>query len=294
MERDGEIPLMRITKLQAALGMLVVIAGAAALIWQRQTITQLRAAEIAARQKAERVVSESRALSAAHSAATAEVKELRGEVEALQSKAGGQSPAGAATASMTARDAASLSTRAPDGDAKRIARMQERYDPFLRQRGFTPAQMDRFAELMAKLAEVRLDLQDSMRAIGVRGGTREIAQLRSKLTDPLWAEVKEMLGEEGYAAWSNYERTSYYRSAFLTRLTPLFEAASAPLSSAQADQLVDIIASNDRPYRKNETDLSNQSRIDWAEVARQAGAFMEPSQQRAIEVFAGRESRGER
>jgi hypothetical protein len=99
--------------------------------------------------------------------------------------------------------------------------------------------------------------------------------------------MRELLGEDGYATYGDYEKLSYYRVAYVEPLSPLFSAANASLSVQEKDQLVRIIAANDHPRKLTATDVSNESQIDWDAVVVQAGNLLNPEQIEVIRSRAG-------
>ena len=100
-----------------------------------------------------------------------------------------------------------------------------------------------------------------------------------------------MLGGAGYAAYGEYESTSYYREGFVSPLTPLFSAASVPLSADQAEHLVRIISSNDHPTKLKPTDIGTESRIDWESVQVQTGDLLSPAQKAVLQTYVNRQSK---
>jgi hypothetical protein len=171
-------------------------------------------------------------------------------------------------------------------DPKRLSRMQSRYQAFFDQRGLSADEQREFIDLLVQQAEARADLQAAAREIGVAGGTKGIEALRSEAYAPIVSRMQELLGNDGYSAFGDYEKTSFYRTAFLDRVTPLLNAANASLSPAQSEQLVRIIAANDHPQRRNATDLGTESRVDWVAVADGAGKLLTPTQVKVLKQFA--------
>jgi hypothetical protein len=166
--------------------------------------------------------------------------------------------------------------------------MHRRYDAFLEQRGLSPAQADRFVELQLQQADIRQDLQDSIREEGLIGGTRGVEALRSKLYQPIQQELRQLLGEDGLVAFRDYERTSYYREGFVAQITPMF--ALDPLSPQQTEQLVRLVAANDHPQRLKPTDLGTESLIDWNSVTLQASNTLSPAQIAVLRAYAAQKT----
>ncbi|HWA85764.1 MAG TPA: sigma-70 family RNA polymerase sigma factor [Opitutus sp.] len=274
---------MTITKTQAAIAAFALLGGAGGLILQHQTSVKLRAANATLQREATRLAAENRQLAKARTEAETELTRFKTELK--------PSPATAPIAFTAARsqDASArpaVGPRAPrPRESQQPSQLHERYDSFLRERGLSPADIDRWIELMREKENIRLDLQAAVREYGGRGGTKEIEDLRSKLSDGLWREMFAMLGPDGAAAFHDFEQTSYYRG-FLQPLTPALAAANIPLSADQSARLVRLLVANDHPQRENATDLGAESRIDWPAVIQQAGNFLTPAQQSALHDFA--------
>lgn len=159
------------------------------------------------------------------------------------------------------------------------AKLHRRYDPFLLQeRGLTPGQADRFVELMLARAQAREDVQAAVRQQGVRGDDPQIVELRRTLDAPIAAELRQLLGEDGYRAYNQYEATSAYRMGFIEPMRPDFASANLPLSSEQEQFLIQVLKANDHPVRVNATDLGLQRRFDWEAIHAQAQTVLSPAQ----------------
>ena len=216
--------------------------------------------------------------------AEADAAALRAEMASLRRQSEFRNSSTATSAIPGPLGSASPAVAAVPRDPQQIAKLHQRYDSFLKQRGFTQAEMDRWIELMMEKDNLRLDLQDAMRELGVSGGTKEIESLRSKLTDPLWKQMKDMLGQEGFAAFNDYEQMSGFRG-YLGPLNPRFSAAKAELSAEQSDELVRTIIANNHSQRTTPTDLGSTRRIDWTAVAQQTTGFLTPAQQTILNDF---------
>jgi hypothetical protein len=153
-----------------------------------------------------------------------------------------------------------------------------RYDPLLRQLGLTPAESDRFVELLIEQEDARADLQVAMRDQNLRGNSPEVEKLRNELYAPIVQSMRDLLGADGYEAYTAYEKTSFYRQVYVSPMVGYFTAADAPLSDIQFIQLTDVIAANDRPDQRVSTDVGQESSIDWQAVLSQSSAFLTPAQ----------------
>lgn len=176
--------------------------------------------------------------------------------------------------------------------AKERARLHSRYDAFLfQERHLTPAQAERMIDLWIAQNEARADLQAAVEQQGLAAGPA-VEALRGKLYDPLTTETRQILGEEGYAAYHDYETSSFYRLAFVAPLAPQFASAGAPLSDQQQLQLSQLFATYDHPKQIKPTDLSSRSEIDWDGVARDAGRILSPTQASVLQAYARQKKGG--
>jgi hypothetical protein len=112
-----------------------------------------------------------------------------------------------------------------------------RYDPFLARFGLTSAQMDRFVELKLAIYEAQDDLQASVAQNGLPGDSASVEALRRELTKPMWDEIRELLGSEGYSAYGDYELISAIRPT----IAGLFQRAGISISDEATDQIARLV-----------------------------------------------------
>lgn len=199
----------------------------------------------------------------------------------------------AAAASTPATPTANVAPVAPTPSRQKsstspaeVAKLRQRYDPFLiGQRGLTDAQAARFVELKLAIFDAQADLQASVEQAGAQGGTAGVEALRSQLTKPMWDEIRQMLGPEGYRLYSDYERTSAYRPSIVA----LFGSARVAIGDAQIDQVVRLVLKHNQPIRAKPTDISTRSQIDWNGVARDAEGLLTPEQLAVVRARAERQ-----
>ncbi len=177
----------------------------------------------------------------------------------------------------------------PEIEAQKVD-LHRRYGPFLDERGLTTAQRERFVELLIQQGLAREDLQAAVRAAGASGGTRGVEQLRGQLYAPITRELRELLGADGYQAYTDYMRTIFYRDGFVARLVPEFSAAAVELSAEQVKRLIQAVAAHDHPERVRPTDIGTRARIDWEAVVREANRFLDARQVAVLAEFAARQT----
>jgi hypothetical protein len=199
-------------------------------------------------------------------------------------------PAPSSTASSTAGTTprASESKAGFDSAARQafLERNRFRYAVFFKTRNLTDQQAERMLSLLAEQESTRRDLQQMVQDQGVAGDSQAVEALRSKLNEPITKELRWLLGEDGYADYSAFQKALYYRSAHVDPLAPLFTAARVPLSEAQVAQLVTIVAANNQSVRRGKSDITATSQVNWSGVLQQAGGVLSPEQMQVMQKIA--------
>jgi hypothetical protein len=264
---------------------------------QRRIIAELREADARMKRQVVTLAAESAENVKARSEIEKEVKKLLLE---------------AVTAKLTGRDRVQASSESvvaglPAGDAppvrvvidaaaveKKKAQMHRRYDTFFRERGLTEAQTERMIALKMQQADAREDLQAAVEQAGLRGDTKGIEAMRSKLYEPITKEVGEILGADGSAAYRDYETTSFYRVAFVEPMSDLFTAANAGLSSEQAEKLIRVLDANKQMKKAKLTDIGSTITMDWDTVIGQMSGTLTPAQLSVVRIYADRQKANKR
>lgn len=281
--------LMSITKLQMGIAVAVLAGITAGLISQHQTIAALRETGADMQQQFGKMAAENAKVQAA---ANAEIARLNAEIAALKGSVRDTAHAMNSAGRPRLETGQDIGDQTPVADSaalqKKKAQMHSRYDSFLQQRGMTPEQADRFIELKMQSLDMRDDLQSAVREAGLAyGDGSEVEALGSKASQPIVRELHALLGVDGYAAYVVFEKTSYYRAAFVDPMIPMFSSANMPLSQEQGEFLVSVVANNDHPQKLQPTDIGSQSQIDWDSVLAQAKGILSPEQMTIIEAYAG-------
>ena len=293
------VTFMTVTKLQAGIAAAVLVGGTVGLISQHRTIAELRDTRADLQQQLAKSATVNATTAKARVAADAELAKLHAALAVLKTGARDAMPRAESTGATQqgfGHDAIAQRTIADNAALQqKKAERHRRYDPFLlQQRGLTSAQADRFVELMIQQADARQDLQASVQEVGMSGDGFGVEALRSKLYEPILKELRELLGEDGYAAYLDYEKTSFYRIGFVDRMIPMFTSANVPLSAEQAEQITHVVAANDHPQRLKPTDIGSESRIDWDAVAVQASTMLTPAQTAVVRAYANQEKSAKR
>ena len=261
------------------------------------TMVELRETVGRTKPQMARLSAENAELAKSRGALEEELAKLRGELEALKTlKPGAHDAPGAPLPTNpeprgSGGDATSPLPIAERAEGRqRKAQMHRRYDPFLlQQRGLSPAQADRFVELEILQEQARQDLQASVEQAGLSGDANGVEALRSKLYAPISKEMREILGTDGYAAYHDFEKMSYYRDAYVEPMLAWLQSANASLSPDQVETLVRVVAANDHPRRLKPTDIGSESQVDWDSVVAQASATLTPAQMTVVQVYANRQ-----
>lgn len=169
-----------------------------------------------------------------------------------------------------------------------LARDHHKYDPFLKQAGLTPAQIDRFCYLMAEKDLAKEEVQTAIRAQGLVASPA-VNHLSGEATRPYWDQMETLLGPDAWRDFSRYENSYYYQNAFLAPMLAESGWANNPLTAVQQQTLANIIAANDHPYKANPSDIGSRSKIDWETVVTQATPMLDPSQVGMLRAHAQRE-----
>lgn len=128
------------------------------------------------------------------------------------------------------------------------AALDARYAALFKSLRLSPEQLDKFKTL---LVEKQSAMQDVVAAARTRGidPLADPEGLRQMITDTQAAvenTIKATLGETGYAQYQEYQQTIPQRN-LVSQLQQSLSYTNAPLSDAQAEQLVGILARNSPP-----------------------------------------------
>ncbi len=123
------------------------------------------------------------------------------------------------------------------------AALDGRYADLFRRLKLSPDQINRLKDLLVERQSVGMDVMAAAREQGLDGrNSRE--QLRTLMQEgeaAVNSEIQSLLGTEGFAAYQTYEQTQPQRNV-VDQLETRLSYSSAPLSEAQSDQLVRILA----------------------------------------------------
>jgi hypothetical protein len=158
--------------------------------------------------------------------------------------------------------------------ANQRSRMQQTYGVLMEQLGLTPAQREKFKDILTADAARGTDIGATASAKGLGFDDPVVKALRAESQQQAEAELAALLGEQGLNAYRDYERTTPVRGfveGFAVQV-----ASTAPLTRNQADQLATaLIAAT--PVAKPD-DRPDPVDVDWAKVDAAAEKFLSPTQ----------------
>jgi hypothetical protein len=125
------------------------------------------------------------------------------------------------------------------------AGLDGRYAALFRQLRLSPADLEKFKNLLVEKQTAVMDVFAAARSQGLGGreGRDEIRQLMQGAQAEIDTQIKGLLGEPAYAQFQEYERTQPQR-AVVGQLEQRLSYSEAPLSPAQSEQLTRILAQN--------------------------------------------------
>jgi hypothetical protein len=173
------------------------------------------------------------------------------------------------------------------------ARLDSTYAPLFKQLtqqlNISPAQLAAFQNLLVQKQAAARDVVQAARDQGLSPGTDrdEIAQLVAQSNDEIDQQIQSTLGAQAYAQYQGYEQTLPERNT-VNQIQQGLSYTSAPLTDAQSQQLIQLLASNAPQNNSNPTSLralfggGGNTPITDADIA-QASTFLSPDQVAALQ-----------
>ena len=120
-----------------------------------------------------------------------------------------------------------------------------RYAALFKNLNLTPEQLEKFKNLLVEKQTALADVLAAARAQGIdpRTDPQEFRKLVADTQAEVDTNIKAALGDAGFAQYQQYQQTLPQRNA-VTQLEQSLSYTSTPLTSAQAEQMVQILASN--------------------------------------------------
>jgi hypothetical protein len=114
----------------------------------------------------------------------------------------------------------------------------------------SPQQIDAFKDLLVEKQNTTRDVMMSARAEGITDRS-EINKLVKSAQAELDTQIQSTLGADGFQQYQQYEKTIPQRN-LVNQLSQSLSYTSAPLSDAQSQQLVQILADNSASNGNNQ------------------------------------------
>lgn len=129
--------------------------------------------------------------------------------------------------------------------AQQKAAIDARFGALFRNLNLNVEQTQQLTTLLAERGNIRRDIDEAARTQGInpRESPEAFRKLFTEAQNELNASIKSVIGEQGFAQLQNYEQTMPQRM-LVDSLQQRLAATSVPLSSTQAEQLVQILAVN--------------------------------------------------
>ncbi len=119
------------------------------------------------------------------------------------------------------------------------------YADLFKRLNLPPDQLEKFKNLLVEKQTALADVLAAARAQGIdpRSDPQEFRKMVAATQAEIDASIRSTLGDPAYAQYQQYQQTQPQRNT-VTQLTQALSYTSAPLTSAQAEQLVQVLASN--------------------------------------------------
>jgi DNA-binding Lrp family transcriptional regulator len=286
----GTAILTSAAKLWIGIAAAAAIGGAAGVVSQQRTIAELRENETHVRQQMAKLSIENAISVKAQASTERELDALRTELAAAQSAVSGVRRT---TASNQPNNSSASAAPSSGNTAQPKDRWHGRFEGFVRQRGLTPDQADRFYEILGQWDDTSRDFQASVRAQGLMA-TPATQKLRDQLQQQLEVEpLIALLGRDGERAYFEFEGNVFYQ-AMVDPVAQRLANANLPLTDDEKSQLVALVKSNVHSIKRDPTSMSSEAVVDWTPVVASAGNFLKPSQVDQLKAYASRQHEGVR
>jgi len=161
------------------------------------------------------------------------------------------------------------------------ANLTTQFQPLYHTLGFSPAQVEKFEDLMMEREEERMDLQAAAQAQGLAPSDPAMAALQQQQDDQLREAEVGLLGDAGYQQLQQFNRVQPLEGA-VTQMVATYVAETSPLTALQREQLVDVLAKASSQYQSGGP--ADVLTIDRPTALAQANQFLAGTQYAALEV----------
>ena len=159
-----------------------------------------------------------------------------------------------------------------------LQRALANYDPLFKKLSLTAAQVDQFTAILSANLSRRADLREFARGEG-QPTDPDVRALDAQADADLAGQIRTSFGEATLEAFQHFNDAGSMRE-LTSRLTGALAASATPLSPAQADQMVEILANNNRTPDGRASNDPRTLNLEAALV--QAQAVLSPPQLAAL------------
>jgi hypothetical protein len=162
--------------------------------------------------------------------------------------------------------------------------LPQRYGGLYRRLGLTAEQVRQFEALMLEAQQNMFDMFAAARAKGVSVDDSALRQLKDPAQEAVYAKVKALLGDEGYAVYKAYTSagSSKARYAVGDLARRLYDIE--PITPAQADRLTEAIVAGTPKPQQGPGLTTWTGGTDWPGVYAQAKDFLSPGQLASLQA----------
>lgn len=174
-----------------------------------------------------------------------------GAAASTESVAGGTGPAAnqARVVSTVAAGMASMMSMMDNPDVQRLMAVQQkgqlnsRYGALFKNLHLNPEQLAQLKNLLVEkqMANTDVMIAATQQGINPMQNPKEFGELMQGTQAEIDSKIRTALGEEGFAQFQNFQQTQGQRSV-ITQLEQSLSYTDAPLTSAQSEQMMQILA----------------------------------------------------
>ncbi|MCC6415175.1 MAG: hypothetical protein IT582_04625 [Opitutaceae bacterium] len=164
-------------------------------------------------------------------------------------------------------------------------RLDQEYAALFKKMRLTPDQLDQFKNLLVEKQRALADVVAAVREQGIdpRANPADFRQIVDSEREDINDSIRQLLGDAGFEAYQNYERTEPFRNV-VTQLGTRLSYGSSPLTDTQGEQLVQVLAdANQRAVRPGQTTPTGQP---TANVAHRRNALNDEAMVRAQSILS--------
>jgi RNA polymerase sigma factor (sigma-70 family) len=157
------------------------------------------------------------------------------------------------------------------------------FAPLYKMLGLSPEQIAKFEANRVQFQQAGQEVWSVAVATGVSVSNPAVVDLAKEAITGLEKDLRVMLGEKGYAKYSQYNHAQPSLDV-VTALAGNVYRTELPLTAQQGERLVDAVMSHTRAVPVAPGSKSVRYETDWAEVSRQAQAVLASPQMNVFDM----------